>query len=224
MMANIVITGANRGIGLALAQRFAEQGDSVTAICRSTSDAIEDIADQVISGIDLTDEELIPGVCSLVDQLTEGRVDCLINNSGLLISDQLNQVELSSVRQQLAINTIAPLAVTQGLLHLMPAGSKVINITSRMGSLEDNTSGGFYGYRASKAALNAIGKSLAIDLKDHGIAVAQIHPGFVSTEMVNNMGEISPEAAAIDIKQRIDQLDLDQSGSFWHANGSVLPW
>ena len=223
-MTNIVITGANRGIGLALAQRFAGQGDSVTAICRNTSDEIEDIADQVISGIDLTDEELIPGVCSLVDQLTEGRVDCLINNSGLLISDQLNQVELSSVRQQLAINTIAPLAVTQGLLHLMPVGAKVINITSRMGSLEDNTSGGFYGYRASKAALNAIGKSLAIDLKDHGIAVAQIHPGFVSTEMVNNMGDISPEAAAIDIKQRIDQLDLDQSGSFWHANGSVLPW
>ena len=81
-MANIVITGANRGIGLALAQQFAAQGDSVTAICRNSSNDIEDIADQVISGIDLTNEEVIPGVCSLVDQLTEGRVDCLINNAG----------------------------------------------------------------------------------------------------------------------------------------------
>ena len=223
-MANIVITGANKGIGLALAQQFSEQGDSVTAICRNSSHEIEDVADQVISGIDLTNEEMIPGVCSLVDQLTEGRVDCLINNAGLLISDKLNQVELSSVRQQLAINTIAPLALTQGLLPLLPSGSKVINITSRMGSIEDNTSGAFYGYRASKAALNAIGKSLAIDLKEHGIAVAQIHPGFVSTEMVNHMGEITPEAAATGIKQRIDQLDLNHSGVFWHADGSTLAW
>lgn len=223
-MANIVITGANRGIGLALAQQFAAQGDSVTAICRNSSNDIEDIADQVISGIDLTNEEVIPGVCSLVDQLTEGRVDCLINNAGLLVSDNLSQVELSDVRQQLAINTIAPLALTQSLLPLMPSGSKVINITSRMGSMDDNSSGGFYGYRASKAALNAIGKSLAVDLKEHGISVAQIHPGFVSTEMVNNMGEISPDEAAAAIKQRIEQLDASNTGTFWHANGTVLPW
>lgn len=223
-MANIVITGANRGIGLALARLYSEKNDSVTAICRHTNNDIEDIADQVISGIDLTDEEMIPGVCALVDQLTEGRVDCLINNAGLLISDNLNDLEFSNVRQQFAINTIAPLAVTQGMLSLMPAGSKVINITSRMGSIDDNSSGGFYGYRASKAALNAIGKSLAVDLQDHGIAVAQIHPGFVSTAMVNNMGEVSPELAAEGIKQRIENLDLSTSGRFWHANGDNLPW
>lgn len=223
-MKNVVITGANRGIGLALAKLFHDRGDSVTAICRDTSDEIENIADQVISGIDITQDEILPGVAQLVDQLTEGRVDILINNAGLLISDQLKSVEGDDIRQQLAVNTIAPLMLTTSLLPLMPEGSKVINITSRMGSMEDNGSGAYYGYRASKAALNAIGKSLAIDLVDQGIAVGLIHPGFVQTRMVGFNGDISAETAAGNILNRIDELNLENSGQFVHANGEVLPW
>ena len=96
-------------------------------------------------------------------------------------------------------------------------------VTSRMGSIGDNTSGGYYGYRASKAAVNMVGKSLARDLHGHGIAVALIHPGMVATEMTAGQG-IPPEKAAKGIIQRMDALDLDSSGSFWHAEGYELPW
>lgn len=223
-MANVVITGANRGIGLALAKQFSQRGDSVTALCRTSSDDIEDIADQVISDIDLTNEEVIPGICQIVEQLTEGHIDILINNAGLLIADRLNTVDLDDMRSQLAINTLAPFALTLNCLPMMGKGGKIINITSRMGSMDDNTSGGQYGYRASKAALNAIGKSLAMDLQKEGIAVAQVHPGYVNTRMVNFSGQVEPDDAATNIIQRIDELTVENSGRFLHANGELLPW
>ena len=93
-----------------------------------------------------------------------------------------------------------------------------------MGSLEDNTSGAYYGYRASKAAFNAVGKSLAVDLKPRGIAVAQLHPGFVQTRMVGFNGDLSPEQAAANLVLRIEELNLSNSGGFWHSNGEKLPW
>jgi NAD(P)-dependent dehydrogenase (short-subunit alcohol dehydrogenase family) len=103
-------------------------------------------------------------------------------------------------------------------------GSKIANITSRMGSITDNSSGGHYGYRSSKAAFYALGRSLAIDLKTRGIAVAQLHPGFVKTRMVNFGGVISPEESAAGLSTRITALDLENTGSFWHCNGEELPW
>jgi NAD(P)-dependent dehydrogenase (short-subunit alcohol dehydrogenase family) len=106
----------------------------------------------------------------------------------------------------------------------MGQGSKIANITSRMGSIADNDSGGRYGYRASKAALNAFGKSLAVDLKPRGIAVAQLHPGYVKTRMVNFGGLISPEESARGLAERIANLTLENTGSFWHSNGEELPW
>ena len=180
-MANIVITGANRGIGLALARLYEARGDSVTAICREGNDEIEDIADQVLAGIDVTDEAQLPGVVSIVHTLLNGPVDVLINNAGLFRNETLSEMDSDSIREQFEVNAIAPLMVSHNMLALMAEGSKIANITSRMGSVEDNTSGGYYGYRASKAALNAFGKSLAVDLKPHGVHVAQIHPGFVQT-------------------------------------------
>jgi NAD(P)-dependent dehydrogenase (short-subunit alcohol dehydrogenase family) len=93
-----------------------------------------------------------------------------------------------------------------------------------MGSIADNTSGAYYGYRASKAALNAFGKSLAQDLQPKGIAVAQLHPGFVQTRMVGFNGDITPEVAAKGLAQRIEELTLENTGAFWHSNGEALPW
>ncbi|PLX90399.1 MAG: short-chain dehydrogenase, partial [Desulfuromonas sp.] len=101
---------------------------------------------------------------------------------------------------------------------------KIANISSRMGSIGDNDSGGRYGYRASKAALNAFGKSLAIDLEKLGIAVAQLHPGFVKTRMVDFSGIISTEESVAGLVQIIEAMNLDNSGSFWHCNGELLPW
>jgi NAD(P)-dependent dehydrogenase (short-subunit alcohol dehydrogenase family) len=110
-------------------------------------------------------------------------------------------------------------------LGQLQAGSKLILMTSRMGSIDDNSSGGSYGYRMSKVALNMAGRSLAIDLRPRGIAVAILHPGLVRTRMVNfNAQGISPEQAVRRLLQRIDALTLETSGTFWHANGDVLPW
>ncbi|MCD8521287.1 MAG: SDR family oxidoreductase [Saccharospirillaceae bacterium] len=223
-MANVVITGANRGIGLELAKLYAARGDSVTGICRETSDELEDIADQVISGIDLTHDESIFAVTSILEQLLEGGLDILINNAGLFCNETLDDMNFDTIQQQLDINAIVPLKLTFALLPFMTEGSKIANITSRMGSIADNTSGSYYGYRASKAALNAIGKSLAVDLAPRGIAVAQLHPGFVQTRMVGFNGDITPAQAAEGLAARIDELSLSDTGSFWHANGQMLPW
>ena len=224
-MANIVITGANRGIGLALARLYEARGDAVTAICRTTNDEIEDIADQVISGIDLTQEENLPSLVSILEQLIEGPIDILINNAGIFQNETLSNMDSTSIRNQLEINAIVPLMLSISLLPLMSnTDSKIINVTSRMGSIEDNTSGGYYGYRASKAALNAFGKSLANDLREQGISVAQIHPGFVQTRMVGFNGDISAEESALGIAERIDELSIETSGCFLHSNGTPLPW
>ncbi|APR66861.1 MULTISPECIES: SDR family oxidoreductase [Thalassolituus] len=223
-MANVVITGANRGIGLELARLYEARGDSVTAICREGNEEIEDIADQVIAGIDVTDEENLPKVVGMLHKLLDGPVDILINNAGLFTNETVANMSLEGIRQQMEVNAIAPLNVTMNFLPLMTEGSKVANITSRMGSIADNTSGGYFGYRASKAALNAIGKSLAIDLKPAGVAVAQIHPGYVQTRMVGFTGDITPADAAAGIAARIDELTLENSGGFWHSNGQALPW
>lgn len=223
-MANVVITGANRGIGLELAKLYAARGDLVTAICREAGDEIEDIADQTISGIDVTNEQVPEGLQTILAELVEGKIDVLINNAGIFQNETLDNMDADSIRQQFEVNTIAPLMIAHALLPLMGEGSKIANITSRMGSLEDNTSGAYYGYRASKAALNAVGKSLAMDLKPRGIAVAQLHPGFVQTRMVGFNGDITPEQAAEGLAQRIDELTLENTGGFWHSNGQQLPW
>ncbi|CAH0535232.1 hypothetical protein VST7929_02881 [Vibrio stylophorae] len=221
MSKTVLITGANRGIGLALAKAYAAQGAQVIGVCRSCDPALRAVATQVISGIDVTQAEDVRCVVSALD---EQRIDVLINNAGCWGDETLGDIHYDEMLDLFAINTLAPLRVTEALLNHLTRGSKVVNITSRMGSIEDNSSGGRYGYRASKAALNAIGKSLAIDLAPRGIAVAQIHPGFVKTRMVDFDGLIEPEESAQGIIARIEALDLAQSGGFWHANGESLPW
>jgi len=106
----------------------------------------------------------------------------------------------------------------------LKAGAKIALVTSRMGSIADNDSGGSYGYRMSKAALNAAGVSLARDLQARGIAVAILHPGYVRTDMTGHSGLIDVDEAVNGLLERIDELNLDNSGSFWHRNGELLPW
>ncbi len=220
-MKTAVITGANRGIGLALAQQLHDKGWDIIAVCRSESEEIEQIASMVISGIDVTDAEQMQQVKGIIG---DQQIDLLINNAGLLRDEVLGQINYDTMREQFEINALAPLMVTETLLPNMVEGSKVANITSRMGSIADNDSGGRYGYRASKAAFNAIGKSLAEDLKTRGIAVAQLHPGWVKTRMVDFNGLITVEESAQGLIERIEQLDLANTGGFWHTNGEALPW
>ncbi|MCC5881946.1 MAG: SDR family oxidoreductase [Halomonas sp.] len=216
-----LITGANRGIGLALARHYSAAGWQVFAVCRQTSAELDEVAEQVIEGVDVTRDE---DVARLAEALQGLHLDLLINNAGLLRDESLGSLDFATIREQMEVNAYGPLRVTEALLDNLGSGSKVANVTSRMGSIADNDSGGRYGYRASKAALNAFGKSLAVDLKPRGIAVAQLHPGYVQTRMVNFSGLIPPEAAAAGIAARIEALTLENSGGFWHSNGEALPW
>jgi NAD(P)-dependent dehydrogenase (short-subunit alcohol dehydrogenase family) len=216
-----VITGANRGIGLELARHYALEGWNVIGVCRQTSDELSGVAAKVIEDIDVTTDS---GISKLKNELAGQTIDLLINNAGLLQDEKLGSIDFDSIRTQMEINAYAPLRVAEALVSQIPSGGKIANITSRMGSIADNDSGGRYGYRASKAALNAFGKSLAMDLKPRGIAVAQLHPGYVQTRMVNFGGLITPEESAKGLAARIEGLSLENTGSFWHSNGEELPW
>ena len=220
-MNQALITGANRGIGLELARLYAANGWQVIGVCRQSSSELEETAARVIDHIDVTREA---DVLELKHALAGEQIHLLINNAGLLQDEQLGTIDFDSIRTQMEVNAYGPLRVVEALVDLIPEGGKVANITSRMGSIADNDSGGRYGYRASKAALNAFGKSLSVDLKPRGIAVAQLHPGYVKTRMVNFGGLISPEEAARGLADRIDALNLDNTGGFCHSTGDELPW
>ena len=222
-MSNVVITGANRGIGLALAERFAERGDTVIAVCRESSRALNDLGIRVESGIEITDGA---SLAKLADRLSDVEIDILVNNAGVMRSTGLDELEnqLDDFRLQFEVNALAPLRVTRALLERMASGSKVAIITSRMGSIADNDSGGHYGYRMSKAAVNMAGSSLAVDLAPRGIAVGLLHPGFVRTGMTGHNGLVDTDESAAGLVDRIDALSAQSTGSFHHANGEELPW
>jgi NAD(P)-dependent dehydrogenase (short-subunit alcohol dehydrogenase family) len=217
-----VITGANRGIGLALAALLKQRGYEVVAACRNSSAALAELGVSVVEGVEVSDQD---GIDKLAKVLAGRDVALLINNAGILVWETgLDQVKVEDVRRQFEVNALGPLRVTQALRGTLRKGSKVALITSRMGSIGDNTSGGSYGYRMSKAALNMAGTSLAHDLKAAGVAVAILHPGMVKTDMIRGHGQIEPEDAAKGLLARIDALTLANSGGFWHQNGEVLPW
>ncbi|MGH8476934.1 MAG: SDR family oxidoreductase, partial [Methylococcales bacterium] len=216
MQPNIVITGASRGIGLALAKEYLERGAKVFAVCRNASDELARSGALIIDGINVTDPRGIEG---LIRALKSQTIHVLINNAGILESDRLANVNFDAILRQFLVNSLGPLRITVALLPLLTKNAKIGLITSRMGSIADNASGGCYGYRMSKAALNAAGMSLARDLKGKGIAVAILHPGFVRTAMVGGAGNVSPETSAKRLAARLDELNLENSGTFWHADG-----
>ena len=221
-MATFLITGANGGIGTAYCRQLQARGDTVIAACRKPSAELEALGVRIEAGVDITADAAI---ASLVERLNGLPLDGLIHNAGILEHTSLDALDVESIRRQFEVNALGPLRLTRALLHLLHAGSKVILMTSRMGSIDDNSSGGSYGYRMSKVALCMAGKSLAIDLKPRGIAVGILHPGLVQTRMTNfNPKGISPEQAVRGLLERIEALSLETSGSFWHANGEVLPW
>lgn len=220
-MATYLVTGANRGIGLALCQRLVARGDKVVAVCRKSSPELERLGVQVETGIDLSDDAAIQALNSRLGGMS---LDVLILNAGILRADNLSSVSLASVREQLEVNALGPLRVVLALRSTLKKGSKIALITSRMGSIGDNTSGGYYGYRMSKAALNAAGVSLAHDLAPEGVAVTILHPGYVRTDMTSQAGNVEPAESARMLLERIDALTLETTGRFFHANGETLPW
>lgn len=217
-----LITGANRGIGYEFCRQLQARGETVIAVCRTADETLQNLGVQVETGVDITSNA---SVTNLHDRLGETTIDVLINNAGIIQRVTLEQLDFDNIRQQFEVNALGALRVTHTLLPRLKAGSKVVLMTSRMGSIGDNTSGSSYGYRMSKAALSMAGKSLSHDLKPRQIAVAILHPGLVQTRMTNfTPGGITPEIAVTGLLQRIDQLNLDNTGTFWHSNGEVLPW
>ncbi|QOW24791.1 SDR family oxidoreductase [Lysobacter sp. H23M47] len=223
-MKTVLITGANRGIGLALTRQYSARGDKVIAACRQSSDALEKTGVQVEAGVDVTDDAALTG---LAQRLGDTRLDVLVLNAGIMTREAFGEIQTDGwedMRRQFEVNAMGPLRVAQALSGHLAEDAKIGIITSRMGSMADNGSGGRYGYRASKAAVNAIGKSLAVDMESRGVAVFLLHPGFVATDMVGGKGEVSPEHAAAPLVERLDKLTLGETGTFWHVNGTELPW
>jgi NAD(P)-dependent dehydrogenase (short-subunit alcohol dehydrogenase family) len=221
MARTALVTGANRGIGLALCRRLKEGGRDVIAVCRTSSPALDGLGVRVESGVDLTSDEAVTGLARRLEGVA---LDELVCNAGILREDGLDDRAYDDIRAQLEVNAIAPLRVVAALRRNLRRGGKIALITSRMGSIGDNGSGGYYGYRMSKAALNAAGMSLARDLAASGVAVAILHPGFVRTDMTDHTGSVDPADAAKQLVDRLDALTPETTGTFWHANGQVLPW
>ncbi len=221
-MATYLITGANRGIGLEYCRQLQARGETVIAACRVPTPELEALGVRIEAGVDVTSDTAVAGLMKRLDGLA---IEGLIHNAGLLEHTSLEDLDVESLRRQFEVNAIAPLRLTRALLDQLPPGAKLILMTSRMGSIDDNSSGGAYGYRMSKVALCMAGKSLAIDLAPRGIAVALLHPGLVRTRMTGfSQRGISTEESVQGLLARIDALNLENSGRFWHANGQVLPW
>jgi short-subunit dehydrogenase len=220
-MQTVVITGATGGIGFEFCRHYKEKGFHVVGICRKATESLKKLGIDIIDDIDLTKEDSF----SKVKNRLEGQViDILINNAGLLESNSLSKINYESLRRQFEINTIAPLRMSELLQDQIANGGKIALITSRMGSIADNTSGGSYGYRASKTALNMVGVSLAHDLSNRQIWVGLLHPGYVKTKMTGMTGHITPDVAVDGMLRIIDQAKPDNTGLFWHSNGERLPW
>lgn len=216
----VLVTGANRGIGLEFVRQLAARGDTVHAACRKSSPELDGLGVRVLEGVDVASDEQ---VASLAERLEGVDLDLLVNNAGILERGGLEDLEWESLRRQLEVNSLGPLRVTRALLPNLGPGSRVAILTSLMGSIADNGSGGYYGYRMSKAAVNAAGVSLARDLAPRSIAVFLLHPGMVATEMTGGRG-IDVETSVTGLLERLDSLTPEESGTFWHTDGRELPW
>ena len=221
-MSTFLITGSNRGIGLELCKQINKRGDEVIAACRNVSQELIDLGVRIEENVEISSEKSIE---NLSKNLSDIKLDCLIHNAGIYEFNSLENFDKKSILRQFEVNALSPIYMTQSLKHLFKRPSKIAFITSRMASIEDNTSGSSYGYRMSKVALSMAAKSLSIDLFKEDIYVAILHPGLVSTRMTGfTKNGISTEESAYGILRCIDSLNKNNSGTFWHTKGDVLPW
>ncbi len=221
-MARYVVVGANRGIGLELTRQLKARGEDVIAACRTAGEELRETGAEIHENVEVTDDGSVERFTAAVK--AGGPVDVLVHVSGILKGDNLDTLDWETLREQFEVNTLGPLRVARAFAPFMKSGGKIGILSSRVGSLADNSSGGNYGYRMSKTAVNMAGVNLAHDLKSLGVAVFLLHPGFVQTEMTGGRGHIGPDESARGLIQRLDALGMDQTGTFWHADGSQLPW
>lgn len=227
-MPTVFITGASRGLGLEFARQYRADGWRVIGTCRNPHKA-EDLADAIapepVQALDVAKPEDISRVAA---ELIGQPIDVLIANAGVMNrgTEQFDSDKLEAWIEAFQVNTIAPFLIIRALLPNLLAGPSRVAavITSRMGSIEDNTGGSYYAYRSSKAALNAVVKSLSIDLRDRGIIVTCFHPGWVRTAMGGPNATLVPAEAIGMLRSRIAALTPDDSGAFLDPDGQRLPW
>ena len=216
-MPNVLITGANRGLGLEFARQYCRDGWNVIATVREPSDELQSLCTQVET-LDMMDLEAVAGFGERIDSL-----DLLIANAGTYGPRSVTSAEdARGWSDTFSVNTIAPFLLAQAVLpQVRAANGKLVAISTRMGSIEDNSSGGFIAYRSAKAALNMAWRSLAID---SGVTSAVLHPGWVKTRMGGAAAPLEPEQSVAGMRQVIAGLSLAQSGGFFDHDGSPIPW
>jgi 2-glutathionyl-2-methylbut-3-en-1-ol dehydrogenase len=226
-VATVLVVGADRGIAYCVATQLHKRGDDMIAACLGDGDALGQLGIRVEPGADVTSQTAIR---ELADRLraTATRLDWIVHVAGVLGLDELGSIDYDDVRRQFEINAIGPLRTIEALRDLLADGAKVGIVTSRVGSLADNGSGGMYAYRMSKAAANMAGLNLHHDLAQRGVSVLMLHPGMVATDLTRdfpgNHAYIQPDEAAAGLIRDMDELTPETSGRFRHANGEYLPW
>lgn len=231
-MSTILITGANRGLGLEFCRQYAVAGWRILACCRhpESADRLQELARQYpdiqIEALDVADFNQID---ELSIRLRDENIDILLNNAGVYgdsARDGFGRLDYQTWTKNLVINSQAPVKMAEAFLPQLERSEKklIVCVSSLMGSMADNTSGGSILYRSSKAALNAAMKSLSIDLNSRSIGVLIFHPGWVRTDMGGSNALINAEESVSGMSKQINQFSLDQSGRFVKYDGSALPW
>jgi NAD(P)-dependent dehydrogenase (short-subunit alcohol dehydrogenase family) len=230
-MATILITGTNRGIGLEFTKQYLARGDRVIATCRDieAADALKKLRNDhdklEVRQLDVSSAE---SILEFVQQLADTPIDIFINNAGVYgpRNVKFGEVDGQLWASVLQVNSIAPLMLSQLLMPNLRQGKdkKMVYLTSKMGSIDDNSGGGSYIYRSSKTALNSVVKSLAIDLAGEGFSAAVLHPGWVLTDMGGQNALIDTKTSVTGMLQVVDDLDPQSSGSFFNYDGSIIAW
>ena len=222
----VLVTGANRGLGLEFARQYRDAGWNVIGTARDPDDAEE------LKGLSVRVEKLdvadAASVKALAEELEGLPIDLLINNAGVSSVDagRLQDVELDDYERVLQVNAIGPVRVTQALLPNLRAGKgkQVVSISSQLGSIDGNTRGGFYAYRESKAALVMFMRTLAAELKEEGFICIAMSPGWVKTDMGGPNAPLSPEESIRGMREVIQGLKPEDAGKHWLYDGTIVPW
>jgi NAD(P)-dependent dehydrogenase (short-subunit alcohol dehydrogenase family) len=226
----VLITGANRGLGLEFSRQFSDAGWKVFATAREPdkADDLKKLGESVhVLQLDVTD---VASVAAMAKVLEKQPIDLLINNAGVGVSidggPKLSELKLADFEHVMEVNALGPVRVTQALLPnlRLGKGKTIVDITSALGSLSLNQQGGFYGYRESKAALDMFTRNLAAELKPEGFVCIALMPGWVKTDMGGPDAQLTPEQSITAMRKVIDQLKPADSGKLWNYDGSTPPW
>lgn len=230
-MASVLITGANRGIGFEFARSFADDGWHVHACCRKPGQAkeLKELVEGTVGAVTLHKLDVTNGlkVASLARTLADEPIDILINNAGVYgPRTGFGETDYDDWMPVFTTNVLAPMRMAERFVEHLAQGERklIVNISSRMGSIGDNSGGGAYIYRSSKAALNAVVKSLSIDLAPRGIAAVVFHPGWVQTDMGGKNAAITPAESVTGMRAVIERLGIADTGKFFNFDGAILPW